>query len=277
MFLKLGQTYYATLNVSDYNGAPVNNDIPLMTIQNMQTSEYYNGACWQKQQIGLALRCVGNGAYSNQFTPDDTGEFLITIESKRYNIAKTETVEVYNTISGVQRWRNGTKYIVTYHATTKYKPVCMISSEDTGEYWSGTTWKTEPIKLQMSDSGNKHFEYTFVPKEVGKYCVTIEEGKSRQYHYTLEVTDDAEDIAPVIVTNYTLLSLDGSDSTVVADNEFPISGADVIVYDLSSKEVVAKTQTNSSGEWQLMLKPGVWQFVFQKDGYISVAFERKVV
>ena len=277
MFLKLGQTYYASLKVADHNGRPVNDDIPMMTVQDKQTKEYYNGVEWQKQQIGVAMICVGDGAYTSQFTPDRVGEFTVLVESARYGNSNTESVEVYDAVQAQHLWQKGVNYNVEYSdpANQAKAVFCTIADERTGEYWTGYTWQREEAVLTMTHIGNGKFSYAFAPKEIGDYLICITCDKT-QYQYLLQVVESAENIPPVIVTNRTLLSLDGSDSTVIADNEFPIAGADIKVYDPATKEIVARTQTNTDGEWQLMLKPGVWQFLFEKDGYISVAFERTV-
>ena len=275
MFLKLGQTYYASLQVHDHNGTPVNDDIPMMTVQDKQTKEYYNGVLWQKQPISIAMMCVGGGSYTGQFTPNKAGEFTVTAESGRYGMSSVESVEVYDTVQATHSWQKGIKYSVEYSAKQVTEVSCEIISNDTGEYWTGLTWQAGEIAVPMTHVGNNKFSYTFVPQSTGEYLIRILCDGS-QYQYMLNVVESAENIPPVIVTNQTLLSLDGSDSTVIAGNGFPLSGADVKVYDIATGEVAARTQTNSDGEWQLVLKPGVWQFLFEKDGYVSVSFERTV-
>lgn len=277
MFLKLGNTYYAELNVVDSNGRKVDDDIPLMKIQDIDTKEYFNGVVWQKSQIALALMCVGDGVYTNEFTPDRVGRVQITLESSKYNCSKIDQIEVYEEVNDKHNWQCGRKYVVEYTVPKKIDGdlYCTIAKEDSGKYFTGYTWQTHPASLPLVSMGNGKYGYSFTPKELGAYCISIVCGEV-QYHYILNVVERAKNLAPVIVTNSSLLSLDGSDSTVIADNGVPIDKAEVIVYDPESKEIIAKTETNSAGEWQMMLEPGIWQFLFQKDGYISISFERTV-
>ena len=277
MFLKLGNTYYAELDVVDSTGRKVDDDLPSMTIQDVDTKEYYNGVVWQQAQIALVLIPAGNGVYYNQFTPDRPGNIKVTLESTKYNCSKIEQIEVYEDVNDKHNWQVGKKYIIEYSVPREIEGslYCTIAKEDTGEYWDGYKWNTNQISLPLSSMGSGKYGYTFTPKELGAHCITIVCGK-QQYHYILNVVETAENLAPVIVTNSSLLSLDGSDSTVVADNGVPVDKAEVVVYDPSTKEVVARTSTNQAGEWQLMVEPGIWFFTFQKDGYVSISFERTV-
>lgn len=277
MFLKLGNTYYAELDVADSSGRKVDDDLPLMTIQDIDTKEYYNGVVWQKAQIALGLMPAGNGVYYNEFTPDRAGNIKVTLESTKYNCSKIEQIEVYEEVNDKHNWQCGKKYVIEYSAPRKVDGAlyCTIAREDTGEYWDGYKWSERTISLPLEKMGNSKYGYPFTPKELGSYCITIVCGK-QQYHFILNVVESAKNVPPVIVTNNSLLSLDGSDSTVIADNGVPVDKAEVVVYDPATKEVVAKTSTNQAGEWQLMIEPGVWFFTFQKDGYISISFERTV-
>lgn len=277
MFLKLGNTYYAELDVVDSTGRKVDDDLPLMTVQDIDTKEYYNGVVWQKAQIALALMPAGNGVYYNEFVPDREGNIKVTLESTKYNCSKIEQIEVYEEVNDKHNWQCGRKYIIEYSVPRKVDGAlyCNIANESTGEYWDGYKWNTNVISLPLSPISGGKYGYSFTPKEVGAYCITVVCG-DKQYHYILNVVETAKNIAPVIVSNNSLLSLDGSDSTVIADNGVPVDKAEVIVYDPDTKEVVAKTSTNQAGEWQLLLEPGVWFFTFQRDGYVSISFERTV-
>lgn len=277
MFLKLGDTYYAELNVVDSNGQKRDDDLPTMTIQDIDSKEYFNGVVWQTNQIALTLRCVGNGLYIGEFEPDRAGRVQVKLESVKYNCSKIDQIEIYEEINDSHQWSCGKAYTIEY---TPSKDVegdlyCTIAKEDSGFYFTGTTWKKCQTKLPLTPMNAGKYGYKFTPRDLGTYCISIVCGNTK-YHYILEVVEDAKNLPPVIVTNASLLSLDGTDSTVIADNGVPIDKAEVTVYDPVSKEIVAKTSTNMAGEWQLMLEPGIWQFLFQKDGYISISFEREV-
>lgn len=277
VFLRLGHTYYAELLVEDANGQRIDDDIPLMRIQNAQTKEYYNGVTWRGSETALALQGIGNGLYVGQFTPEEEGTFNVTLSSQTYHVTKIDVIEVYSSIDDKHEWRVDTKYPIEYIAPTELERgvYCTIASESSGKYYTGYTWENRKVDIPLQYLGNGKYSYVFTPTEIGDYNITIVAG-GQQFCYILSVKEHSANIPPVHVSNYSLLSLDGSDSTVLSDKGVPIDKVSVVAYDVKTKEVVARTQTNSLGEWQMLMTPGTWQFVFEKDGYIAVSFERVV-
>jgi hypothetical protein len=143
-------------------------------------------------------------------------------------------------------------------------------------FWNGLSWVLTDTTLSMPLLSGNVYSYSFSPDTESEYAITITSGE-KELFYIIDATTTADDVAPVFIDNTTLRSLDGSDSTTVNDKGEKMPSVSVSVFNTSTKEVVAKTISNSSGEWNMMIKPGEYYFMFEKDGYISVGFERMVV
>lgn len=274
MFLKLGSTYYATLTVTDSNENMIDNDTPTMTVYDLNNNLYYNGLSWAAGLTELVMTGIGSGIYQSQFVCDKVGSFRVTLNSRNYGITKTESIEVYNTDVAEYQWQTGVLYNINYDSLSSDVPVCSISRDSDGKYLSSNEWVNEYTEQNMVKV-NESYKFSFTPPNDDSYGITVKCGES-QFYYILKSMSVAENIAPVLVTNQTLKSLDGSQSDVVDHKGIPISGVTVTAFNIQSKEVVGKAVTNSSGEWSMLLKPGTWQFLFEKQGHISVGFERMV-
>lgn len=274
MFLKVNSIYYASIRVTDVNDNPVDNDTPTMTVYDMKNNLYYNGLSWSAGTTELVLTGVGGGVYQSQFVADKTGTFKISIVSRNYNIATTEILEVYDTDVATYQWQTGTLYTIDYNCAEHLAPTCIIIRGEDHQYYNDGTWQGELKENTMSLVNGTH-KFSFTPDIDGDYGITIKCGDS-EFYYVLQASSVSKNIAPVLVSNQTLRSLDGTDAVVVDAKGVPLSEASVTAFDPSSKEVVGKTTTNHSGEWSMLLKPGKWHFLFEKQGYISIGFERVV-
>lgn len=274
MFLKVNSVYYASITVVDVNNNPVDNDTPVMTIYDVNNSQYYNGLSWSPTVTELVLTGVGNGIYQSQFIADKAGTFKISIVSRDYHISVTDTLEVYETDIATYQWQTGTLYTIEYSCAEHMSPTCVITRGDDHQYYAGGVWQEELKENPMVLTDNA-YKFSFIPNIDGDYGITIK-CENSEFYYVLRASSIAENIAPVLVSNQTLRSLDGTDATVVDAKGALLSGASVTVFDPSSKEIVGKTTTNYAGEWSMLLKPGKWHFLFEKQGYISVGFERVV-
>ena len=274
MFLKVNSTYYASITITDVNNNPVDNDAPTMTVYDVKNNLYYNGLSWSAGITELVLTGVGNGVYQSQFVADKTGTFKISIVSRNYNIAETEVLEVYDTDVATYQWQTGTLYAIDYNCTGDSSPTCVILRGEDHQYYADGNWQDDLKENSMSLVNGAH-KFSFTPDIDGEYGITIK-CENSEFYYVLQASSVAANIAPVLVSNQTLRSLDGTDSMVLDAKGVPLSGVSVTVFDPASKEIVGKTTTNYSGEWSLLLKPGKWHFLFEKQGYISVGFERTV-
>lgn len=274
MFLKVNDVYYASITVADANNNPVDNDTPVMTIYDVEENQYYNGLSWSPTITELVLAGVGNGVYQSQFVADKTGTFKISITSRDYNISITDTLEVYDTNVATYHWQTGTLYTIEYNCAQHLSPTCIIVRGEDHKYYNGRSWQDE-IKENLMVLANGTRKFSFIPDVDGDYGITIK-CEDSEFYYVLQASSIAENIAPVLVSNQTLRSLDGTDAKVIDAKGLPLSGASITAFNPVTKEVVGKTTTNHTGDWSMLLKPGKWHFLFEKQGYISVGFERTV-
>lgn len=274
MFLKLGSTYYANLTVTDSNGNMIDNDTPTMTVYDLKKNLYHNGLTWTSSLTELVMTGVGAGVYQSQFICDVTGSFRVTMTSRNYEITKVESIEVYDTDVAEYQWQTGVPYTINYESLSADIPVCSISRDSDGKYLSADEWVNECTEHSMT-LVNDSYKFSFTPPTDDNYGITVKCGDS-QFYYILKSMSVAENIAPVLVTNQTLKALDGTQSDVVDHKGVPLSEVSVTAFDISTKKVVGKAVTNLRGEWSMLLKPGTWQFLFEKQGHISVGFERTV-
>ena len=274
MFLKVNSTYYASIMITDVNNNPVDNDAPTMTVYDVKNNLYYNGLSWSAGITELVLAGVGGGIYQSQFIADKAGTFKISIVSRNYNISKTEMLEVYDADVATYQWQTGTLYTIEYNCAEHLSPICIITRGENHQYYFDGGWQND-LKENSMSLVNSAYKFSFIPDIDGDYGITIKCGDS-EFYYVLQASSVAANITPVLVSNQTLRSLDGTDTTVLDAKGVPLSNVSVTAFDPSSKEVVGKTTTNHSGEWSLLLKPGKWHFLFEKQGYISFAFERVV-
>lgn len=95
--------------------------------------------------------------------------------------------------------------------------------------------------------------------------------------YILRVLESSTELPPVQVSNKTIKYVDGSDTTVMDERGMTIQACKVTAYDMDTKNVCAVSQTNRQGEWSMALKPGNYLFLFERDKYVSVSLERRVI
>jgi len=277
MFIKVNQPYTATLLVMDINNNRVLNDTPVIIIKNTQSNMYFNGIAWQSSVAQLVMPHIANGVYSKQVTFDESGVYRVTAKSDAYSIEKVETVEVYDANLMRYSWLVGSTFLVKYEGDTSTEIVQVrIQRNVDAMFWNGLSWVLTDTTLSMPLLSGNVYSYSFSPDTESEYAITITSGE-KELFYIIDATTTADDVAPVFIDNTTLRSLDGSDSTTVNDKGEKMPSVSVSVFNTSTKEVVAKTISNSSGEWNMMIKPGEYYFMFEKDGYISVGFERMVV
>lgn len=138
-------------------------------------------------------------------------------------------------------------------------------------------WVPEKTQIKLLHVCDDLFFFYFLPTIESTYRVTIKEDSGYELTYIIDVKDDVDSNAsPVIVNNKTLVSYDGTDTTVVNSSGTPIAGAKVKAFDVSTKKLECETQTNQLGEWSMCIKPGKYFFSFEKDNYVSISFERSV-
>lgn len=165
--------------------------------------------------------------------------------------------------------------------------VATIKDKIKEKFFNGLFWVESQCELIIPHKENGIYAIDFIPEEVSIYEIEI---KSKTYSLsskiTMQVTDDLtaddnidEDMSynPIIkLTNKLLKNQDGTDTTILDANNNPMVGVTITCYDSKTKDVVAVAQSDTNGAWQMILKHGTYFFTFEKDGYITVAFERTV-
>jgi hypothetical protein len=126
------------------------------------------------------------------------------------------------------------------------------------------------------DDTKKDYYSSFVPDQLCDYIIDIQD-KDITISYIVTATTDGGTINPVTIGSYSLDALDGSDSIVLDRLGTPLNEVKVTIYDISNNNVAFTTFTNDRGEWQATVLPGTYFFSFEKDGYISMGFEKAVV
>lgn len=164
--------------------------------------------------------------------------------------------------------------------------VATIEDKSNKKFFNGLFWVDGECGLMIPHVGDGVYSIYFIPEQVSVYEIKIQ---SRTYsiskHETIQsVTDlEGDDVdndmsySPITkITSRNFKNQDGTDTTIVDINNKPVAGVKITCYDAKTKEVVAVSQSDTKGDWEMIIKHGVYFFTFEKDGYITVSFERTV-
>jgi hypothetical protein len=263
--------------VTDINNNRILNDTPVVIIQNTQNNMYFNGITWQSSIAQLVMPHIADGVYSKSITFEESGVYRATIRSDTYSIEKIETIDVYDSNLIRYSWLLNSNFTVKYVGITDNDIVNVRIKRDIDAMnWSGTEWISTETLLSMSLLSDNVYTYTFLPDVESQYSITITSGENELF-YIISVTATGSDIAPAFIDHATFYSVDGTDSTTVDENNNKMPNVIITAFNPTTKAVVAKTLSNSLGEWNMMLTPGEYYFMFEKEGYMSVGFERTVL
>lgn len=277
MLVKIGTPYIASIVIVNEYGIRISDDTPYLTIKN-SSLQYWNGISWQTEEFHLFMEFLNNGVYTSEFIPGVAGEYQIHMVSVNYNVIKDVVITAYDPEAASYNWQVNVPYLIKYSPVSiqQSSPVTIISRDIDNKYWDGSSWVdeiSEIIMQDIEDSGT--YTYKFIPDEIIQYNIKIVTD-SNEIGFILKVLAIAEDVPPIAVTDETLQSLDGSNSRCLTDKGLPLSGATITAFLSSTKEIANKTTSNNDGTWAMILKPGKYHFMFEKQGYISVGFERNV-
>jgi len=278
MFVKINTDYSISLLVTDTNGNRITTDLPIVTIKDIQNNTYWNGMMWQSTIANIIMDHIANGVYRTTIVPSAVGVYDVIAESENYNIVKSETIEVYDDDIAKYDWKVNTPFTISFSKVSEIdNPIVSICKESSQTYWNNTQWLIPKTDLPMSELDGGVFIYEFTPDEEGEYVVLVNSQNGQEIVYIVNATTVADNILPVAINNYNFKSQDGSDSTLVDDYQIGINTVSINCFDVVTKQVVCKTMSNIKGEWNMLIKPGKYFFVFSKDGYVSVSFERSVM
>jgi hypothetical protein len=260
----------------DMNNVRITTDSPYTIIKKVGDNTYWNGITWSSSEFQIYLEPVINGVYQYIFTPDTADLYEIVTKSDEYLVSKTETVEVYSEDFAVYPWMVNTEFMIKYPLTDiTVIPKVKICKEKSQTYWDGSSWSTQQTFLSMNLIDGSIATFPFIPNEEDKYYVTISDG-ANELLMMVQASTLADNIPPVIVTNSSMKSVDGSDCTIMTEMNSPLPSVKISVYDDVTKNLVAQTASDVTGAWSLILKPGKYYFLFEKEGYISIGFQRVV-
>ncbi|MCX8074092.1 MAG: carboxypeptidase-like regulatory domain-containing protein [Clostridia bacterium] len=278
MFVKVNTEYLISLLVVDSNGNRIINDLPVVIIKNLQNNSYWNGMFWQPTISEIILNHISDGVYKTEFTPDAVGLYEITTKSDLYGINKVEILEVYDTNIVQYNWKIGIPFTAKYtNIGGSDTPLITICDTKNNLYWNESKWVSNPTNIEMVSNGGDVYSYDFTPTHEAEYSIFMRSTDNAEIFYILSVSEEAEAIQPIIINNSVFKNQDGTDSTILDERNNPINGAKITCYNVLTKEVEARCVSNIKGEWSMAIKPGKYMFVFEKEGYMSVTFERSVM
>jgi hypothetical protein len=276
MFIRLGNNYNVSLLVEDINGIRITNDSPYTIIKNVGNGAYWNGISWVNLEFRIYLEHVMNGVYRYNFIPDVAGLYEIVTKSDAYQISKTETLEAYEKDFASYAWTINSEFTVKYPVTDiNIIPQISIYKEMSKMYWDNTSWISTPTIFPMPAIEGGIAIYTFIPDEEEEYCITIIDNDEETF-MKIQATAIADNVSPVVITSASLKSLDGTDCILMATSHDPLSGVKISAYDQVSKVLISQTASDSSGKWSMVVKPGKYYFVFEKEGYTPIGMQRTV-
>jgi hypothetical protein len=275
MFLQLGQAYTPSIEIIDTSGFPVTMDTPVAVIKKIDTNEYWNGFMWQKQPFHIIMVHVADGVYTTTFIPDNVGLYQIFCKSETYNKSNSVILEVAEENAAKFLWTVNMPFniICKGNPTDISKNLKIIRTSD-NSFWNGSSWVQNESYIEMKlIIDTCIFSYTFTPDTIGSYSFLLDS----QVMYMLEVVASSQDLQPVIVNNNSLLTAEGTDTTIITTDGIFLSGVQVSAISVDTKQLIAKTISNIEGGWNLVLTPGNYFFTFEKNGYISVGFQKAVM
>ena len=163
--------------------------------------------------------------------------------------------------------------------------VATIKDKSNDKFFNGLFWVDKQCELIVPHKGDGIYSFDFIPEQVSFFEVDLKSKShriaSKEIIESIENIDEDIDSGmsynPIVkITNKVFKNQDGTDTTILDSNKNPLPGVKITCYDMKTKDVVAVTQSNSKGEWEMYVKHGSYFFTFEKDGYISVSFERTV-
>lgn len=152
-----------------------------------------------------------------------------------------------------------------------------IKDISSGKFFNGLFWSDEECTIIVPHKEDGIYELAFTPDKVSSFEINI---RSEKYPVSrAEVIHSYEEgceDALININNATFLNQDGTDSITTDASGTPLRGVSISCYDLNG-EIIAVTQSNDLGEWSMLVRRGTYFFTFEKEGFISVSFERTVV
>lgn len=276
MFVKINEIVTATLHLKDEDGRPIETDYPYVVIRNKQ-GQYYNGIAWSSSECRLYMTHVHNGVYSYEYNADTVGEIYIVCKSDTYEEMSELYINVFDGSTSKVPFEVGSMYTVRHINSDAKKVEVQINRGLDDSYFNGSLFQPEKAKCQMTNLGDGIFTLSFTPDMISDYTIIVSADDGSENIVILDVLEHSDNIPPSIVTHKSITSADGTDARCVDDNFNPLSDVVITAYSLPKKEVKGKATSDKMGQWSLTLKPGLYFFTFDREGYMSVGLERRIV
>ena len=280
MFVKLGDAFIISLIVENSSGARISDDTPLVTFYDTKAKQYWNGISWQTNKFVIYMEYQDNGVYSASFTPDRVGSFVASAKSETYGATQTMKIDVFDESIAKYNWQAGLSFTAS-HVRTNALPITNPPKVTVNRVFDNTflntagQWENTPAELSMTHIGSNVFTCSFIPSVESDYILTIVDD-TYEGMFAITASIAGSDVLPVLIGSNSVLSNNGTDSVVVSEKGIPLPGVSVKIFNPVTKELTGTATTNDSGEWSLLVKPGRYIFMFEKDGYSSAGFERTV-
>jgi len=155
----------------------------------------------------------------------------------------------------------------------------IVSIYDTRRkiYFNGIIWTEDECEITMPHIGSGVYSFVFVPETESIFSLTIR-ATNNIYSQIIGIESMKENGGiPIKIDSSLFLNQDGTNSILLDINSNPIIGVKISCYNKDTKEIIGVSQSNQTGEWSMMIPQGTYFFTFEKDGFISVSFERTVL
>jgi len=268
--IKLNEDFTVSLLVHDQNGQNVDNDTPFAVIQNLSDNKYWNGIAWQDNQFNITLNYAFDGIYNYTFKPDITGQISIKCTSVNYGIANSQIIFVDDIGFSEYAWKLGQQYVISVRTISNIESgrVKLYRSSDSS-YYNGSVWSQSLVWINMELTFDKLLQYSFTPDVLCAYCIEIQTSENQKSNYVINVLDNVEGNVPILIDSRTFMSNDGTDSKITDPAGNPLYNAQIMCYDIDNqKQLVAKSISDSAGNWNMSIREGFYYFIFEKDGYL---------
>lgn len=145
------------------------------------------------------------------------------------------------------------------------------------KYFNGVFWVDDDVDIIVYHSHDGKYSYEFTPEAIGMYSLMLlNKSYSCSIQEEIRVTEDLSEDEVINISSDKFFNQDGTDTKITDISGKPMVGVKISAYKKETKSLEAVTQSDLDGNWSLFLRPSTYIFMFEKDGYITVSFERTV-
>lgn len=286
MIFPLNETFSYKFVLKNNKNMIITNGTPTCSIQNKDTSEFWNGIGWTLDETMLSMDNLGDGIYSYDITFTIPAEyeihtiepyykqednFLITVSAGEYALVGEMHMISHAIISGGQ-------YLSGLAPTVSIKRVAdnkYLNAE--GEFVAGEQ------ALSMAEVGASGvYFYNFTSDESGVFDLRIVEATSATDITRRLTFDENLHESAFVPENYlyefsseTILGMDGGNSRIKDESSNPVKGAKIEVHNKHTGEVF-RALSDDLGKWKVQVKAGTYIMIITHEDFKSTSIERQV-